>query len=115
MYCVYTLLVLLLSILHLVPESSGGRYLIRQGDINIGSHVNTIFRLRCRSSAPLGSPHEMQVLMQDKRHTTYFGMFCAHCAIMVAIKLKSCVCKYNVMYLYWWPKTAHVSNYTLLP
>lgn len=66
------------SVLPLVPESSGGRYLIRQGDINIGSHVNTTFRLRCRSSAPLGSPHEMQVLMQDKRHTTYFGRFSAH-------------------------------------
>ena len=75
MYCVYTLLVLLLPILCPVPESSGGRYLIRQGDINIGSHVNTIFRLRCRSSAPLGSPHEMQDLMQDPRHTTYFGIF----------------------------------------
>ena len=56
-----------------VPESSGGRYLIRQGDINVGSHVNAIFRLRCRSCAPLGASHEMQVLMQDKRHTTYFG------------------------------------------
>jgi cleavage and polyadenylation specificity factor subunit 1 len=55
------------------PESSGGRYLIRQGDINVGSHVNAMFRLRCRSSAPLGSPHEMQVLMQDRRHTTYFA------------------------------------------
>lgn len=58
-----------------VPESNGGRYLIRQGDINMGSHVNTMFRLRCRSSAPLGTPHEMQVLMQDKRHATYFGIY----------------------------------------
>jgi cleavage and polyadenylation specificity factor subunit 1 len=56
-----------------VPESNGGRYLIRQGDINIGCHVNAMFRMRCRPSAPLGASHEMQVLMQDKRHTTYFA------------------------------------------
>ena len=40
----------------------------------MGSHVNVMFRLRCHTSAPLGSPHEMQVLMQDRRHTTYFGI-----------------------------------------
>ena len=56
-----------------VPESNGGQYLIRLGEINVGSHINAMFRLRCRSSAPLGAPHEMQVLMQEKRHATYFG------------------------------------------
>ena len=42
----------------------------------MGSHVNAMFRLRCRSSAPLGVSHEMQALMQDKRHTSYFGKSC---------------------------------------
>lgn len=78
----WNLVLAFLLIVHVAPESSGGRYLIRQGDINVGSHVNIMFRLRCNSSAPLGSPHEMQVLMQDRRHTTYFGrLYCTLTAL----------------------------------
>nr|XP_054773203.1 cleavage and polyadenylation specificity factor subunit 1-like [Lytechinus pictus] len=34
------------------PESVGGAYLLRRGDINIGSAVNTFVRVRCRLTDP---------------------------------------------------------------
>ena len=56
-----------------VPESNGGLYLTRWGEFNAGAHINAIFRLRCRTAAPLGASQEIKALMADKRHITYFG------------------------------------------
>ena len=68
LHCV-TGVVLLLA----VPESQGGMFLVRQGEFHAGTHINVFFRIRCKTSAGLGSSQEMKIALADKRHITFFG------------------------------------------
>ncbi|PVD20429.1 hypothetical protein C0Q70_18584 [Pomacea canaliculata] len=52
-------------------ESHGGQRLLRKADFNPGSHINTMFRVRCRLwDATTKKRYGEQM---EKRHITYFG------------------------------------------
>ena len=63
----------MLFIYFVARESCGGTRLLRRADINIGSHVNTFVRVRCKlsdpaSSKPISGPAE-------RRHTVIYGKY----------------------------------------
>lgn len=62
-----------------VPESNGGLYLTRRGDFNVGAHISSFLRVRCKTSAPLGASQEIKALMAEKRHVTFFGKWAPCC------------------------------------
>jgi len=47
-------------------DSHGGQVLLRRGAINVGSHVNTMFRVQCKTI-------ESDVRRTPRRHVTYFA------------------------------------------
>jgi hypothetical protein len=49
-----------------------GQRLIRRGDFHFGQHINTFFRVRCRSQ-PENSVERKLPAGSDKRHLTMFG------------------------------------------
>jgi cleavage and polyadenylation specificity factor subunit 1 len=54
-----------------VRESHGGTRLLRRADFNAGSHINTMFRVRCKLSDP--STEKKLTGPLERRHVTYFG------------------------------------------
>ena len=54
-----------------MKESHGGQRLVHKADINIGSHVNTFFRIRCKLTDP--SIDKRLTGPIEKRHVTYFA------------------------------------------
>jgi len=54
-----------------VRESHGGQRLIRAADINIGSHVNSFFRIRCKLQDP--STEKRATVAVERRHINYFA------------------------------------------
>ncbi|KAK7505375.1 hypothetical protein BaRGS_00003537 [Batillaria attramentaria] len=52
-------------------ESQGGQRLIRKADFNLGSHANTMFRVRCKIWDPTSRKRYSEQM--EKRHITYFG------------------------------------------
>lgn len=54
--------------------SNGGAYLVRCGDINVGSLVNIFVNIRCKTAAGLGASREMKIALADKRQCTFFGI-----------------------------------------
>ena len=62
----------LLQLLIIALESFGGQRLLQKGDINIGAHANTMFRIKV-CEEPSIDLHKSK----DNRHTTYLGMFTA--------------------------------------
>ena len=57
------------------PGSIGGLRLLRQGDIHIGSHINSMFRIKCKSSSNSGSTlHHVQCMdVEEKRHVSFYS------------------------------------------
>ena len=62
---------MLIIILFTARESHGGTRLVRRADFNAGSHINTIFRIRCKLTDP--SIEKKITGPLEKRHVTYFG------------------------------------------
>lgn len=56
------------------PVSIGGLRLLRQGDIHIGSHINSMFRIKCKSTINSGSSlHHMRCIdVDEKRHVSFY-------------------------------------------
>ncbi|XP_078335129.1 cleavage and polyadenylation specificity factor subunit 1-like isoform X2 [Crassostrea virginica] len=52
-------------------ESHGGQRLIRKADFNAGSHINSMFRVRCKLYDP--SSDKRMTGAPEKRHITYFA------------------------------------------
>ncbi|XP_077982143.1 cleavage and polyadenylation specificity factor subunit 1-like [Glandiceps talaboti] len=52
-------------------ESFGGQRLLRRADFNIGSHVSTFFRLRCKLADPASD--KLQTGIGERRHITLFA------------------------------------------
>ena len=52
-------------------ESHGGQRLLRKADFNVGSHINTMFRVRCKVWDPASRKRYSEAM--EKRHITYFG------------------------------------------
>ncbi|ESO86522.1 hypothetical protein LOTGIDRAFT_128853 [Lottia gigantea] len=52
-------------------ESVGGQRLIRKADFNMGSHINSFFRVRCKLSDP--SIDKKTLALVENRHVTYFA------------------------------------------
>ncbi|XP_059156082.1 cleavage and polyadenylation specificity factor subunit 1-like isoform X2 [Physella acuta] len=63
--------VVILAYLPEVRESYGGNRLLRRADFNIGSHVNTMFRVRCKLEDP--SSNKKNAAALEHRHVTYFA------------------------------------------
>ncbi|CAG5135896.1 unnamed protein product, partial [Candidula unifasciata] len=63
--------VVILAYLPEVKESFGGNRLLRRADFNIGSHVNTLFRVRCKLEDP--STNKKNVAALENKHVTYFA------------------------------------------
>ncbi|KAK3787111.1 hypothetical protein RRG08_030274 [Elysia crispata] len=53
-------------------ESHGGNRLLRRADFNLGSHVNTMFRVRCKLEDP-SAPGQKNQAAAENRHVTYFA------------------------------------------
>ena len=53
------------------PNSMGGQKLIRKGDIQVGQHINTMFRVRAKISDPTTSG--CVLAGWEKRHVTWYG------------------------------------------
>ena len=47
-------------------------WLIRKGEFHVGSHINSMFRLKCNVSDP---NLDKRSNLADKRQVTYFCMF----------------------------------------
>ena len=60
-------------IIFVVRESHGGTRLLRRADFNAGSHINTMFRVRCKLSDP--STEKKLTGPLERRHVTYFGKY----------------------------------------
>ncbi len=60
------------------PESDGGLYLTRRGDINVGAHVNCFLRVHCKAAAPPGASNEVKALLVEKRDVTFLGKRYSH-------------------------------------
>lgn len=71
-----------------LPESSGGMYLIRRTDFNVGAHVNAFFHVQTKSSASLGAPREVKQLMTDKRHVTFLAALDGRIGLVLPITEK---------------------------
>ena len=54
-------------------ESHGGTRLLRRADMNVGSHIHTLFRVRCKLSDP--STEKKLSGPVERRHVTYFGNY----------------------------------------
>ncbi|XP_023931604.1 cleavage and polyadenylation specificity factor subunit 1-like [Lingula anatina] len=52
-------------------ESHGGQRLLRKADINIGHHVNTMFRIRCKVTDPSTDKRAPPAI--EKKQVTYFA------------------------------------------
>lgn len=52
-------------------ESHGGTRLVRRADFNVGSNINTLFRVRCKLSDP--STEKKLTGPVERRHVTYFA------------------------------------------
>ncbi|XP_064640599.1 cleavage and polyadenylation specificity factor subunit 1-like [Lineus longissimus] len=52
-------------------ESCGGQRLLRKADFNVGSHINTLLRLRCKLSDPSSDRRASSLV--EKRHVTYYA------------------------------------------
>ncbi|KAL1123917.1 hypothetical protein AAG570_001687 [Ranatra chinensis] len=52
-------------------ESFGGQKLIRKGDFHLGQHINTFFRMRCRTCED--TKEKKQLADSEKRHVTVFA------------------------------------------
>ncbi len=60
-------------------DNQGGQWLIRKAEFNVGSHINSFFRLKCK----VNDPHlDKRSSLADKRQVTYccksklFAFFC---------------------------------------
>ena len=54
-----------------VRESHGGQRLIRQADINIGSFVNSFFRIRCKLADPSTDRRNSSAI--ERKHVNFYG------------------------------------------
>lgn len=54
-----------------IRESHGGTRLLRRADFHAGSHINTMFRVRCKLSDP--STDKKLTGQVERRHVTYFA------------------------------------------
>ncbi|CAG2190279.1 CFT1 [Mytilus edulis] len=50
-------------------ESIGGQRLLRKADFNVGSHINSMFRVLCRSDPAV----DKRAYNADRKHITYFA------------------------------------------
>ncbi len=57
----------------LAHDNQGGCWLLRKAEFNVGSHVNSMFRLKCRVADPT---LDKRSALADKRHVTYCSKFC---------------------------------------
>ncbi|XP_050434268.1 cleavage and polyadenylation specificity factor subunit 1 [Adelges cooleyi] len=71
----------------LARESYGGQHLIRRGDFNLGSNVNTFFRLRCKQSTL--SAERREVIGSDKQHVTMYATLDGSIGYIVPIHEKN--------------------------
>ena len=73
------------------PESIGGLRLIRQGIIHIGSHINAMFRIRCKPFVQSGSNihHVRGMAINEKRHVTFYATLDGSIGFIVAISEKT--------------------------
>ena len=73
------------------PDSIGGLRLIRQGIIHIGSHINAMFRIRCKPFIQLGSNihHVRGMAINEKRHVTFYATLDGSIGFIVPISEKT--------------------------
>ncbi|KAK6982235.1 Cleavage and polyadenylation specificity factor subunit 1, partial [Biomphalaria glabrata] len=63
--------VVILGYLPEMRESYAGSRLIRRADFNVGSHINTMFRVRCKLEDP--STKTKNAAAVENKHVTYFA------------------------------------------
>ena len=56
-----------------MPESQGGKRLVQRCDINAGTRINTLFRIKCKPSVSPTLSRDLQVAVTERRQATYFG------------------------------------------
>ena len=73
------------------PESLGGMRLIRHADIHIGSHINTMFRIRCKPSVSPGSTshHISGMAINERRHVTFYSTLDGSIGFIVPLSEKT--------------------------
>ncbi len=49
-------------------DNQGGQWLIRKAEFNVGSHINSFFRLKCKVNDPY---LDKRSSLADKRQVTY--------------------------------------------
>lgn len=59
-----------------VLESQGGKRLVQRCDINAGTRINTLFRIKCKPSVSPTLSQELRVAVTERRQATYFGKLC---------------------------------------
>ncbi|XP_052818827.1 cleavage and polyadenylation specificity factor subunit 1-like isoform X2 [Mya arenaria] len=77
-------------IYHYLPEtreSHGGTRLIRRADFNAGSHINTMFRVRCKLTDP--STEKKLSGPVERRHVTYFATLDGSIGLLLPINEKT--------------------------
>ncbi|KAI6653121.1 hypothetical protein LOD99_3957 [Oopsacas minuta] len=73
------------------PGSIGGLRLIRQGDIHIGSHINSMFRIRCKPAVYSRSTahHITGMALNEKRHVTFYSTLDGSIGLIVPLSEKT--------------------------
>ena len=69
-------------LLALALESFGGQRLLQKGDINIGTHANTMFRVKV-CEEPSIDLHKSK----ESRHTTYLGIITPYMLCFVLVNV----------------------------
>lgn len=59
-------------VLLLAHDNQGGQWLVRKAEFNVGSHINSMFRIKCK----VIDPHlDKRSAIAEKRHVTYCSRF----------------------------------------
>ena len=53
-------------------DNQGGQWLVRKAEFNVGSHINSFFRIKCRVSDP---SLDKRSSLADKRQVTYCSKY----------------------------------------
>ena len=71
-------------------DNQGGCWLVRKAEFNVGSHINSMFRLKCRVNDPNS---DKRSALADKRHVTYcskyiYYIYCTCIYMYICFKVK---------------------------
>ena len=78
--CFSWVCVILIFFYFLAHDNQGGQWLVRKGEFHVGSHINSMFRLKCNVPDP---NIDKRSNLADKRQVTYFCKYLKPVMILI--------------------------------